>query len=69
MAKKKTSDFLDDIPPSPDVGDVVIFDYNGRTFPAIVDSIDDDGRPNLTGFENGKVVAMPHCKDGAWHAR
>ena len=48
---------------------MVIYEYRDRTFPAIVESIDDEGRPNLTGFENGTTVSVPGCKDEAWHTR
>jgi|TARA_Y100000310_G_scaffold199226_1_gene199213 hypothetical protein len=66
MAKKKTGFGGSS---SPEVGDVVIYEYRDRTFPAIVESIDDEGRPNLTGFENGTTVSVPGCKDEAWHTR
>lgn len=55
--------------PRIEVGDMVVFDYRGRKFPAVVESVEKDGCPNLTGFENGKVVHMPRCKAKAWHRK
>ena len=63
MAKKTSAA---PIASRPGVADLVVYDYGGVIMPAIVEAVDDEGHPTLTGFKSGRTVHLPHCKDGSW---